>query len=425
VVYDPKGDSTFPAGMTISPNRSPMWTEDLKTLAFGIHAAKKKDPKTAPKEKDGKDKDGKDGKKDKAATGEAADDGFQPPRGPKGGAASGAGQEKPDLVIWHWKDPRLQSQQQTQAGLDKTLSHLCTYHVASKRFVQHGTDKLRVSLAPKERYAIGYDNNKYELSGSLDGRRYQDVYVINVETGVQRLALSKHRWSFVASPAGTHAFYYDDGHYYCYDFATGARVNLTKDAPVRFVNDEDDHNIVNPPAPALGWSKDSKTVLLSDNWDVWAISIDGGTRLNLTRDGKKDGLRYGRPFVVDPEAKGLDLAGTLYLSCMEEWTKKSGIVAIAGGKPGAKRLLWGDAAFDTLLKAKHADRFVYTRESSIEAPEYHATDRDFSNPRKLTNAAAQQAKYQWSAGSILVEYTSAKGKKLQGALFLPAHYEPG
>src|SRR5262249_44435532 len=51
VVYDPKGDSTFPAGMTISPNRSPMWTEDLKTLAFGIHVAKKKDPKAAPKEK--------------------------------------------------------------------------------------------------------------------------------------------------------------------------------------------------------------------------------------------------------------------------------------------------------------------------------------------------------------------------------------
>src|SRR5262249_55963995 len=160
-------------------------------------------------------------------------------------------------------------------------------------------------------------------------------------------------------------------------------------------------------------------------WDVWAFSIDARTRVNLTRDGKKDGLRYGRPFVVDPEAKGLDLAGTLHLSCMEEWTKKSGIVAIQGGKPGAKRLAWGDATYDTLLKAKQADRFVYTRESSIEAPEYYATDRDFSNPRKLTNAAAQQAKYQWSAGSILVDYTSTKGKKLQGALFLPANYEPG
>lgn len=40
------------------------------------------------------------------------------------------------------------------------------------------------------------------------------------------------------------------------------------------------------------------------------------------------------------------------------------------------------------------------------------------------NGAQQQA-FRWSNGAILVDYTSARGAKLQGALFLPAGYEEG
>ena len=33
--------------------------------------------------------------------------------------------------------------------------------------------------------------------------------------------------------------------------------------------------------------------------------------------------------------------------------------------------------------------------------------------------------FRWSSGAMLVDYVSAKGDKLQGALFLPANYEKG
>ena len=36
VAYDPREDKEFPAGMTISPNSSPSWTEDFSALLFGI-----------------------------------------------------------------------------------------------------------------------------------------------------------------------------------------------------------------------------------------------------------------------------------------------------------------------------------------------------------------------------------------------------
>jgi len=47
------------------------------------------------------------------------------------------------------------------------------------------------------------------------------------------------------------------------------------------------------------------------------------------------------------------------------------------------------------------------------------------NGRRLTEANPQQSGFLWSSGARLVDYTSAKGARLQAALFLPAGYEEG
>ncbi|MBP1769984.1 MAG: peptidase prolyl oligopeptidase active site domain protein, partial [Candidatus Aminicenantes bacterium] len=47
------------------------------------------------------------------------------------------------------------------------------------------------------------------------------------------------------------------------------------------------------------------------------------------------------------------------------------------------------------------------------------------NGKRLTEANPQQKDFLWSSGSVLLDYTSAKGDRLQGALFLPANYEKG
>src|SRR5262249_8868773 len=52
-------------------------------------------------------------------------------------------------------------------------------------------------------------------------------------------------------------------------------------------------------------------------------------------------------------------------------------------------------------------------------------NKSLSGGRKVTDANPQQEKIAWSSGSRLVDYTGAKGQKLQAALFLPAGYESG
>jgi dienelactone hydrolase len=410
IVFDPRADKTFPSGQSVSPNRNPTWTDDLSALVFGIHRLKKKDP--AEQDKDAPKKD--DAEKKTAA-------GAPEKQGP---SPRDDGRDRPDLVIWHWSDGRLQAEQQVQAGSDRTRNHLCVYRVAEKKFLRLADDGLRqVTPAPKQRWAIGVDTRPYELTGSLDGRRYQDVYAIDLTTGERRLALKKCRWYFGPSPEGTHLLYYDDGHYYTHEMATGKTCNITREVATSFVNEEDDHPVAKPPVPPLGWVKGGGSVLLSDGWDVWHVPAGGGKGVNLTVNGKKEGVRFRRRFIVDRDEKGIDLSGPVYFTAYGEWTKKAGIVRIDGGQPGPERLLWDDAEFATLVKAKNADVYLYTRETEKDYPDYYASDRSLHDGRRLTHANPQQEKFAWSKGAVLVNYTSAKGVKLQGALFLPANYE--
>lgn len=411
VAYVPRDDRGFPEGMTVSPNRQPAWNDDLSGILFGIHEVKKKkDIKARPGDKPSEDK----------PSGEepAGREGSQRP--------DDADKEIPDLVVWHWKDKRLQSQQQVEESRDKNFSYLCIYRPDEKKFIRLADDSIRqVTAAPKQKYAIGFDDREHQLSGNLDGRRYQDVYSIDLKTGSRTLAVKRSRWYFGPSPDGTQFLYYDDGHFYAYDMRSGRAENITQRAPVSFVNTEDDHNVVKPPTRVIGWTSEGRSVLISDNWDIWSVPVRGGQAANLTVNGKKDQLRYRTRHRLDPDEKGIDLSVPVYLGIYGEWTKKSGISRLDGGKPGAKVLLWDDAAFGSLIKAKSADKYLYTRETYKDYSEFYAADASLGNGQQLTNANPQQKDYLWSSGVKLIDYTSAKGDKLQAALHLPANYEPG
>jgi len=391
-VFNPSGTSDFPAEMSVSPNRSPSWTKDLTGLLFGLYTPKKKEK----------------------AEGERGD-----------GQTTDA-EDKVDLVIWHWKDKRLQSQQQVQESQDKNYSYLAIYRPAEKKFIRLADDALRqVNPAPEQKYAIGRNEDPYELMSRLDGRSFADISVINLQTGERKLALTKARWVMGPSPTGTHFAYYDDGQYYSYDMTSGQSVNLTKSVPTSFVDAENDVNIVKPPAPFMGWSKDGKFVLLSDNWDIWQVPVGGGAPTNLTMNGRTEQIRYRRPQILDPDARGFDLSKPLYLDVYSEWTKKDGIGVIEPGKPGVKRLMWDQAVYGGVIKAKKAEVYLYTRQTYKDPPDYYVSDATLTNGTRLTNLGAGQEKFLWSSGTILVDYVSAKGDKLQGALHLPANYEKG
>jgi dipeptidyl aminopeptidase/acylaminoacyl peptidase len=404
-VYDPATDKTFPEGMGISPTGGARWTEDLGALTFGIRAPKKADPKAEAAKPD------PNAPEAKPATPPAADD--------------TSDEEKPDLILWHWQDPRLQSQQQVQEEMDKNFSYLCLYRVADKTFLRLADDTVRtVSLAPKERWAVGIDVREYELESNLSGRSFRDVYTINLQTGERKLALKKARDYSGPSTDGNRLLYFEDGHFWVYDMASGQSTNLTKAVPASFINTEDDHNVAKPPRRSLGWTKDGDAVLLSDGWDIWKVPVSGAS-VNLTGNGKKESIRYQQILRLDPEERGYDLSVPRYVTTFGELTKKGGIVRLEPGKSEVQVLQYDDAMIGGVTKAKRADVYVYSRQTYKNPGDYYVTDASLEPGTKITSMDAQVEAFDWSAGSMLVNYVGARGDKLQGSLSLPANYEKG
>jgi hypothetical protein len=281
MVFDPRGDAAFPKNMTISPSRPAAWTEDLNALVFDIQEVT---PKAEPK---------KDGE--------------------------GRAQERPDLVIWHWRDERLQSEQQVEAASDRTISYLSVYHTNDKKFVRLADERLRtVTTAPQEKWAIAIDTGPYQRTDTVEGESYRDVYVIDMRTGQRRLALPKVRWFDSVSPDGTHLLYYENGHFHTQELATGKGHNITANMPASFVNTSFDRDVDLPPISPIGWTKDGASVLLSDGWDVWLVPARGGPGKNLTRDGKKEGIRYrgAVQFRSDADMRGFDPEQPIYVTML-------------------------------------------------------------------------------------------------------------
>ncbi len=410
-VFDPAKDKTFPEGFAISGNRAATWNEKMDAFVFGIREPRKKDTPAGPA-----------GANPPAESADA-------PATPATPAPNADADEKVDLVLWHWKDSRLQSQQEVQESADRNFSYLSMYHVGPQKFVRLADDELRtVTMAPKDKYAVGFDDREYELMGNLDGRRYRDVYVVNPSTGERKLALKRARWYNGPSPDGESFLYYEDGHFFVHNMATGQAKNITLAVPASFINTEDDHNVVKPPTSPMGWVKGSKAVLINDNWDIWQVPVDGSAAVNLTVNGRKDQIRYQQRFPMEPPEvrdEGIDLSQPQYFRVYGEWTKKGGIARLDPGKAGLTNVLWGDAAFSRLLKADKADVLLYTKETALEPADYYATDAKFGEPKRLTDMRPQVAGFNWTPGVQLINYTCDKGDKLQAALYLPANYEKG
>lgn len=408
--YDSRADPSFPKGMRTVSFRPLSWSDDGKVLFLGIAPWEEKIVLPEKEENDNSETE----------------------------------VEEPSTIeIWHWKDVFVMPWQKIHANEDRQRNLLSAWFIDSKKFVQLGQDPIneRVVPIPHTGLASVLEWSKYAMARSI-GRIGADLYLQDITTGKRTKLKDNINDRYVrAGASGNYLLFLEDNHYWTIDLTTHKITNITKNAPVSFINFESDStakvypdNLQKPPFGVAGWTKSDATVLLYDKYDLWQVAADGSKVTRLT-NGADEQIRHrfirldqagsmgmrGRGFSA-PE-KWIDLNKPVYLSLYGEWTKKSGYALL---KPGGvvQSLVWLDKNVGSLAKAKDAEIYAYTMQDYDDSPDVFVGSADLQNAKQVTATNSFQKDYAWGH-SELITYTTDKGRKLQGALIYPAGYEPG
>ena len=337
-----------------------------------------------------------------------------------------------DVDVWNTADRYIQSVQMGRASRDRNVTYPQAFDVARGTFVALGDSTLStLEVSTDGRWAVGRDDRAY-ISDWKPSRA--DFYRVNTATGERTLMFSNQTTQGAAgiSPDGRTFLYWKDGKYQAYDLDSGASTTLAADGP-DFTNVDDDHPGDKRPWGVAGYTRDGRSVILEDKYDLWTVPLDGrGPAKSITNGyGAKNRitLRLLRPDPIDPMAsrrvrtgEEYDLSKPVRLSAFGELTKKAGFYTLAKG--ALNEVVYDDANYSTPDRAEHADRFLFTRQTFTESPDLRVSGADFASAKKITDSNPQQAEYLWGH-SILFDFTNKQGRALQGLIWLPDDYQPG
>lgn len=401
-ILDPTEMASFPKNMRIHNASNLRLSDDMSAVFFGIKTWTLK-PKKDDKKTVDSSKAKTDSSKSIAIKKPAADD------------------KLPAVDIWHWKDPEIQPRQKLTFGQDKDASFLSVWNTGSNQFFQLAKENTPDALLTgNQKFAVTSTNKKYKPAFKED---YADFYLLNTQSGEEKLLYERSLAGFNTgprtSPDGKFLYYFKDKHWWTYEITSGKNTNITQNIKADFQDVRDDHPATRPPVGAGGWTKGDKEILLYDEYNVWAVKPDGSGGRKLT-EGEKEETMF-RVFRVDFEETYLDDSKPIYFSAFGDKNKKTGYYKMENGK--TEKLIFEDLSVSRLVKAKDANAFMYVKQDYHLSPELYAGD-NFTNDKKITGTNPQQQNYYWGK-SQLISFTNTKGKKMQGALFYPANYEPG
>ncbi len=390
---DPATAPGFPAKMRIAEYRRPAWSDDGRTIYFGLQ--ERHDTANAVKKSE---------------------------------------EKVSDVEIWHVNDVRAIPQQRSSEQRDLRATLVAAWHADGSVLQLGSDDQESATVLDGDRYLTETDRKPYAW-GQKFGRRDEDLYTVDIGTGVRKKLLEKIRFLYDADPTGQRVSWFDGKDFWLVNIATGARVNVTEKVRTSqhadFVDRDDDHpSDVLGPWGAPTWSKDGNTMFVTTEYDVWALAPDGSGGTRLT-DGAKEGVQYrivllgGRfdPFGFGGSARDrvVDRSQPVWLSLYGKKTKQSGYAQLLPNGQ-VKRVVFEDAQVNALAKADSAERYAFVRQTFEDSPDVFVGDATLAEAQQMTETNPFQKNYAWGRAE-LINYRSTLGKQLQGILYYPANYD--
>jgi dipeptidyl aminopeptidase/acylaminoacyl peptidase len=328
--------------------------------------------------------------------------------------------------LWSYKDDYIQPIQKVRAERDRNRTFAAAYLIPEKKVVHLADSSMEtVTVSESSQWILGNDDREYRTMADYD-ERYSDSYIVDAATGQRTLIAKKHRGAATWSPAGKYLLTFDGKDWWTISVPDGKKANLTAGIPAKFFNEDTDTPSTPGAYGSAGWTKDGKSVLLYDRFDIWRVSSDGTGVKNVTAGyGRAHDirLRYNPVDAENPRERWIDLAHPAILTALNLRTLDTGFYrsSLDGAEP--KQLIMSPKALSVPIKAKDAEVYLLTAQHFNEFPDLVVTDASFKELRKVSDANPQKAQLLWGTSEI-VPFKNADGVALTAALYKPENFDP-
>ncbi len=326
------------------------------------------------------------------------------------------------IDIWHGEDAYIKTQEKVMWNQVRRQNLSAVYHVADGRLVQLADESLSsVRTARSGSSVIATTSDPYVKRITWEGR-FNDVYLIDLNTGERQLMLEEFQGQTHLSPDGQYFLYFLDKHWHVYDMSARTTSKLTKNIDIPFYSETHDRPSTVPAYGLAGWLNDMESVLIYDRYDLWRFNLRSGEAINLTEgEGRKQQVSF-RIRRLDSQPM-LDATGEVLMEGFNDNTKVRAIYTAQLDRQGVSKVL--DTGQNLRLRQLTGDEthIMFTRESQDLFPDLWVTDIRFRDQVKVSDLQRQLAPFNWGRAS-LVSYQSADGVPLQGIVIKPGDYDP-
>jgi dipeptidyl aminopeptidase/acylaminoacyl peptidase len=339
-------------------------------------------------------------------------------------------EETAKLDVWNWQDPFLQTQQVKGLEQEKKRTYLAVIDLATRTCRQLGTVAIpTVTLAAEGNadVALGLSDVPYRRLISWENTGYNDVYLVDLRSGVATRVMEKLRASASISPAGRYLLWYDSQkrHWFTMDVASQRTAQPTRGITVPLYNELED--IPDDPGSygILGWTANDSLLLVNDRYDIWVTDPAGQRHpVSLTAGAGRKTLQSYRYIRTDPEERFLTPGNTILLRLFDTKTKDAGYArTVLGATTAPVTLVKEPCDYGTPVKARLDSFFIFQKSNFTTSPDLYCAHLPFTDQVKISNINPQQKDYLWGTVELFA-WRSADGKPLEGLLYKPEGFDP-
>ncbi len=280
-------------------------------------------------------------------------------------------------------------------------------------------------------YALGRSSKGYRIQQQWEQSGLEKLYLVNTQDGSRKLVAEKIRGVENISPKGKFILWYDwkKRHWFTYNIATGATVNITASIKAPLFDEEDDHPDDPPSHGLMAWHQDDKYVYIYDKYDIWQCDPVGTLApVCITNGiGRKKAYTFRYNF-LDRENRFVKDGENLLLDVFDNKEKGWGWITLQQGNslvldesnPVTKPVVLG-----AVVKAKNTDVLVYGQQSPSVSPNLYSarlTTSGVKQPLQLSGINPQQSNYNWYTVELR-KWKMLDGKLSEGLLFKPENFD--